>query len=206
MKPSTKKVTLFLMLAIGVLVIETLLIKPIMFWVILMQNSNGEHYSGNGSYPGWDVNFYTHSAEAIIIGKVTNVNDPYVPEDILKVEQEGQIQAEEVLKGDSNMEVVTVTDLVGLVDLPADREDISLEGIVGILKPEEKVLIFLGKSPEGKYVPLAGPYSKFVIDANNYAIRVVGFNMPLNDLKAQIKEALKLPPKEHIVTPVEKMI
>ena len=131
---------------------------------------------------------------------------PYLLPDVLNVDQHAEINIYEVLKGDPGMTTLTVTDLVGLVNLPGDRNAISLEGIVGLLEPQEKVLLFLAKSEEGDYIPLAGTRSKFVIDEKrDSATREGGFIMSLKELKRQIKEVVKLPVKEYKTIPLEEM-
>jgi hypothetical protein len=202
MKSSTKK-WLFCLTIITCFLVAAVLFSMSRFNLL---RSDDVPYGGNASYPGWDVTFYTQHANAIIIGEVQTVSDPYIPKDIIKVEQEAQIDVHEVLKGNPGMSTLTVTDLVGLVDLPSDPNAISLEGIVGLLKPQEKVLLFLGKTPEGNYVPLAGPYSKFLVDQEgDYVTRIGDFRMSFKELKAQIQEAVKLPVREQKFIPVEEM-
>ncbi len=164
------------------------------------------HYSAGASYAAWNVVLYTQVSDVIIIGEVKSVGKPYLLPEYMNVDQQAEIDVHEVLKGDPDMKTLTVSDLVGVIDLPAERKDVPLEKINGILEPHEKILLFVSKNAEGNYVPIAGPSSKFVIDEeHDSAIRNGGFEMSLKELKAQIKEAMKLPIKKQEVPPVEDM-
>lgn len=63
-----------------------------------------------------------------------------------------------------------------------------------------------GKTTEGKYVPFAGSYGKYLIDNDNNVTSVGEFSMSLSELKKKIVEALKLPYKKHIPTPLQDQI
>lgn len=154
-------------------------------------------------YMGGGVSVYTQNADAIIIGEVKEVTDPYLPKGGgISVQQDGKVDIKEVLKGDIKMTTVTITELADQVEgFTIDGGVPSLKGRPGLLRPGENVLLFLGTTNEGNYVVFAGPYGKYLIDQNNNVTSIGDFRMSLSDLKAQIQEALKNPLPKSVPAP-----
>lgn len=205
MKTSTKKY-LFGLSILTCLIVGAWIINPIMAWL-----NPSVHYPGRSShsaYVGRNITNYTQDATSIIIGEVKELSDPYIVQNGTISQQNLVIHIEEVLKGDPNMTKITL-----LIDdeYAVEKSEngkvkfIPLKG-KNVYKPGEKILLFVGQLTEGHYVPYAGPYGKYLIDEQQNVSSIGNFKMSLKELKSQIKEALKLPPKEHIVRPVEKMI
>lgn len=148
-----------------------------------------------------DISTYTQSADAIVIGTVRSVNDPYlIDEKNLTVQQDAQIVVSEVLKGDPKLSQITVGDL-GLFFTEGfyEGEGVkSLKGKYALLRPDERVLIFLGTNSNGTYVVFGGPYGKYLIDSKDNVSSAGDFKMSLNDLKKEIAAALLLPVEKRV--------
>lgn len=151
-----------------------------------------------------DITTYTQSADAIVIGTVRSVNDPYLKDERnLTVQQDAQIDVLEVLKGDPKMSQITVGDL-GLFFTEGFYEGegvSSLKGKYALLRPEEKVLLFLGTNSNGKYVVFGGPYGKYVIDSEDKVTSAGDFKTSLSDLKTKVQTALRLPVPKRTAPP-----
>lgn len=205
MKASTKKYWLgFSILAC--LAIGASISKPVMSWL----NPGVTYLSRtiHGSYIGRNISTYTQEAAAIIIGEVKEVGKPYVrPDRGYTSQQDIHIDVKEVMKGDPTLKTLKILIEGGHAVAQSKNGDIHfISEEEELFKPGEKILLFVGKTSWNDYVAFAGPYGKYLIDQNNNVKGVGGFQMPLEKLKSQIQEALKLPYKERVPTPVEKMI
>lgn len=138
-----------------------------------------------------DIDVYSQDVPAIVIGKITKVGEPYLEGQGFGSKQEVELEISEVLKGDKNMTTVTIlvrgheivqVDESGRSIIPGNEPPLFIEG--------ENVLVFLGMTSAGEYVSYAGPYGKYLIDAQNKTTSLGDFTMPLSELKAQIQEAL----------------
>jgi hypothetical protein len=156
--------------------------------------------SPNSIFMARDITAYTQNADAIIIGDIHDVTDPYLRKDRgITLQQDAQINIMEVLKGDVKTTSIKVTDLAGQIDeeFSPEKGIENLKGKYGLLKPNEKVLLFLGTNNWGEYVIFAGPYGEYLIDNNNTATSIGDFKMSLEDLKIKIKSALKIPAQKY---------
>lgn len=151
-----------------------------------------------------DIKLYTQHADIIVVGNVHSVSDPYLLNDLsVNLQQDAQIDAQEVLKGDQKMTNVRVSDLayeLGELGEGFSTKDgvATLKGKFGLLKPDEKVLLFLGKNAEGNYVIFGRSYGKYVIDSDGNVSSAGDFRMSLNDLKKEIGTALLLPVEKRV--------
>lgn len=150
----------------------------------------------NPIFAGGNITTYSSQADAIIIGKVRNVSDPYVTkESNLSVQQDALIDIEEVLKGEFKSEQITVNDL-GLFFKEGyfvEKGVESMKDKYALLKPDEQVLLFLGTNNFGQYVVFGGPHGKYLIDDQNNVTSIKESKMSLEDLRNKIQEALKNP-------------
>jgi hypothetical protein len=165
-------------------------------------------YSTHAAYMGRDINRYTQEATAIMIGKVRAVSQPYLREGRgITSQQNIQIDIEEVLKGDPNVSDMNILIEGGHTVVKSEENNIGFmpEEKENLFEPGEKILLFIGKTTEGDYVPFAGPYGKYLIDENENVTSIGDFRMSFKELKTQIQEALRLPVQEHKSIPVEKM-
>ncbi len=62
--------------------------------------------------------------------------------------------------------------------------------------PGEKILLFIGRTNEGDYVPFAGAYGKYIINSDNMVTSNEDISMSLNELKNEIHEAIKDPSRK----------
>jgi len=125
-----------------------------------------------------DISIYSGTAIIIIVGEVSEVIDRPNANNVL----DAKIKVDEVLKGDPDINSVTVM-MIGT------SKNEWIEDSV-MLTQGEKVLLFLGTNGEGDYVVLGGAVGKALIDENNNVIGEPVFTMPLEELKAKIKDAL----------------
>lgn len=195
MKKSNKKYLIGLSLIIFLL-IGFFLSKPIMSLFFPSNTPNVQTSyvdSVDNLYVGGGIDAYTKNADAIIIGEVKSVTEPYLPKNgSINILQDGQVEIKEVLKGGLNINSsVKITDLANNSEGFTIKNDISiLKNYVGLLIPGEKVLLFLGKNSIGDYVIFAGPYGKYLIDGNGNVTGMGNFKMSLEELKTNIKNIL----------------
>lgn len=145
-------------------------------------------------YVARDITSYTNQADVIVVGTVREVNDPYITSATgITLLQDAQVDVLEVLKGDRNMKNVKVSRLADQIEGFSPENISALKGKTGLLKPGEKVLLFLGKDSAGDFVVFGGPYGKYLIDEINGVSGEGDFRMTLDHLKSQIQETLKSP-------------
>lgn len=133
-----------------------------------------------------DIPIYTKESAAIIIGTVRNIDFPRWNDDYSMIEREAKVSIDEVIKGDPSWREVSIIleggDLNGKKIIVEDEADI----VAG-----EKVLLFLGKNSEGKYVIFAGMNGKYIIDSDFEKVSdSEGKVLSLKELKSQISTAL----------------
>lgn len=133
-----------------------------------------------------DINLYIQSADAIVVGEVNEVSDPYFLQGTKMIQKDVIINVSEILKGDNDITDVSVVVQGGQIG----RKKIIVEDGVQ-LREGEHVLLFLGTNSENEYVVFAGPYGKYLIDENNTVTSIGDFAMDLDDLKAEIKDSLE---------------
>lgn len=200
MKSSAKKYLIGLS-AFSCLIFGIFLGKPILS-LIYPQSTTVD--SPNAIFMSRDITTYTQDVDAIVIGDVREVSDPYLKSDRgITLQQDAQINIREVLKGNTKMTSLKVGDLAwGITEEFSPEKGVSsLKGKYGLLKPGENVLLFLGTNNWGDYVVFAGPNGKYLIDKDNNVTSIGNFKMSLEDLKAKIKEALKIPAQKYIPPP-----
>jgi hypothetical protein len=138
-----------------------------------------------------DINLYSKEAAAIVVGKVTKVGIPYLREDRgTTSQQEVEITAEEVLKGNIGANVKVLIEGGHSVVIEGDKKMIGSENNGDLFSLDEEVLIFIGTNGQNDYVVFAGEYGKYLIDDSGNVSSAGDFSMPLAELKAKIKEAL----------------
>jgi hypothetical protein len=193
MKPAIKKYLLGLSI-LGCLVMGVFLAKPITSWLYPTTSSTSVH----SLYVARDINEYSKQANAIIIGEVREVSDPYTVEGGVISQQNVTINVQEVLKGDPTMTDIRLLIRGEYTAHKSERDRVSFvaEEEKNIYKPGEKILLFVGKTTWNEYVPFAGPYGKYLIDENNNVSSIGDFQMPLEELKTEIQKNLKSLPKE----------
>lgn len=173
----------------GCLILGIIIYKPIMS---VFQHTETLIDAPDAIYMARDITTYTQQSDLIIIGKVTEVNDPYVIGDTVTLQQDAQIDVQEVLKGDPAIKSVKVEGLANQIEGGYWPEKLAtLKGTYGLLVSGEKVLLFVGKETSGRYVVFAGPLGKYLIDDNNNVSSTTDFKMSLQDLKVKIQDALK---------------
>ena len=133
-----------------------------------------------------DINVYTQSADAIVVGEVVEVSDPYFREGTQMIQRDVMVNVDEVLKGDEDMTDVTLIVEGGQIG----RKRVIMEDGVRLTEGE-KVLLFLGTNSDDEYVVFAGPYGKYLIDENDEVSSIGDFVMALDDLKAEIADDLE---------------
>lgn len=145
--------------------------------------------STSSSIIGGGVPVYSKMADAIVIGVVDEVGKPYWQEEAQDknhdmIQRDVTLHVEEVLKG-NDMEGLTLVLQGGTID---DTEVIA--GDEAKLRKGERVLLFVGTNADEEYVVFAGAAGKYLIDADDNA-RNIDTKMPLEDLKADISDALE---------------
>lgn len=147
------------------------------------QPENGDFIESIVVKPG--IKEYSEGAVAIVIGEVKTLvdhpNNSGIP--FTRIVLDAEVEVDEVLKGDFQTNTVTVMMIGGRMD-----GDTTEDGV--ILKPGEKVLLFLGTDESNNYVVFAGSAGKVVIDENNNAMGEPVFSMSLVELKSKILDAL----------------
>lgn len=201
MKNHIKKYWLVLSLG-GFLILGALTMN---FFISKLYQAGTTFSSVSGLYMRRNIPTYAQEAGGIVIGKVATVSASYLHKDRgFTSQQDVIVDVEEVIKGDRNMKSLKVL-LEGtqMVSVQEGKEPIftSDDESQVIFKPGEKVLLFLGVTNWGDYVPFAGPYGKYLIDENNNVQSIGEFSMSLEKLKSQINEGLKLPvrPRDPLV-------
>jgi len=143
-------------------------------------------------YGSGGVPVYSKQANAIVVGNVREVTDPYLtPKHQLTIQQDAQVDVEEVLKGDASRKNVKITGLAIEADVVSPENIETLKGKYELLVPGEHVLLFLGTNSSGEYVVFGGPYGKYLIDKDNNVSSIGDVKMSLADLKQKIQVALK---------------
>lgn len=174
------------------LVIGVIFSKPLMS----LFNGSASTYvdAPDAIYVARDMKTYTHQADIILLGTVRTVTDPYLKSATgITLMQDAQIDVSEVLKGDPNLKNIKVSRLADQIEGFSPENLAELRGKTGLLKPQEKVLLFLGKDSAGDYVVFGGPNGKYLIDQNNNVTSEGDYRSSLDALKTQIQTELKNP-------------
>lgn len=143
-----------------------------------------------------DIESYSENAKIIVIGKVTEVGDPYFMGSITPL-QDATLEIEEVLKGDNSMKEIIVGRIAEQIEVSMEEQNNleklqdSLKGKEGILKHGERVLLFLAESMEGGYMIYGLNWGKFLIDESNNVSSVGSFRMSLREFKKTIVDLLE---------------
>lgn len=173
-------------------VIGALLAKPVLSW--LTPAVVYKEGAISASYMARNIKVYSQEAAAIVIGEVRGVGAPYLREDRgITSQQDILIALQEVLKGDLNSKELKVLIQGGQVVFKSKEGEVTFLNEAGedLFKPGEKILLFVGKTTWNDYVPFAGPYGKYLIDERNNVTSIGNFRMPLEDLKEEIRGALR---------------
>ncbi len=149
--------------------------------------------SGHSSYVGRDIAQYSKDVNAIILGSVSDVGEPYLRDDRgLTSQQDIKISVSEVIKGDikANSDISLLIEGGQNVLISENQKTVVRSEESALFSEGEKVLLFLGMNSRGDYVSYAGPYGKYLIDEQLNVTSIGGFEMSLSELKDKIKAAL----------------
>lgn len=140
---------------------------------------------------GGGIPEYSKMADAIVIGVVEEVGQPYWQEtqdeqhDL--IQRDATIRVEEILKGETNIIDLTLVlqgGTIGDTSVLAENEAKFKQG--------EKVLLFIGTNSEGDNVVFAGSSGKYLINQEETEVTSTGnIKMPLDKLIEQIEVSLR---------------
>ncbi len=158
-------------------------------------NNSDIAYSIHATYIGRNLKTYTQEATAIIIGKVIKVSAPYLKKETgMTSQQDVIVDGKEILKGNLKKGDINIVIEGGHTVVKSGKNGIRFisEAEGPLFKPGEEILLFIGKTTEGNYVPFAGPYGKYLIDDAGNVASMGNFKMSLKELKTEIEETLKV--------------
>lgn len=133
-----------------------------------------------------DIPIYTTMADAIVVGAVQNVGQPYFNDDQTLIQSDVDIILTDVIKGDFDSDELKLVQSGGQIGHKRVLVEDSPRFTTG-----ENVLLFLGTNQDDEYVVFAGAYGKYSIDDYGQVTSLGNFKEPYDDLLADIQKTLK---------------